>query len=84
MYIPVQVFADIWETLMTYNLKYWSFSCLQVIETLAINIFFFEVSFIIGIILENTIGIRISKEAEKEGTDKVEVSVKAYMIRDWL
>jgi len=32
--------------------------------------------------LENTIGIRISKEAEKEGTDKVEVSVKAYMIRD--
>lgn len=84
MYIPVQVFADIWETLMTYNLKYWSFSCLQVIETLAINIFFFEVSFIIWIILENTIGIRISKEAEKEGTDKVEVSVKAYMIRDWL
>ena len=84
MYIPVQVFADIWETLMTYNLKYWSFSCLQVIETLAINIFFFEVSFIIWIILENTIGIRISEEAEKEGTDKVEVSVKAYMIRDWL
>ena len=34
------------------------------------------------VILKSTIGIRISEEAEKEGTDKVEIGVTAYMIRD--
>ena len=33
-------------------------------------------------LLKETIGLRISKEAEKLGTDKAEVGVVAYSIRD--
>ena len=54
----------------------------QVIGILAVNIFVFVASFIVWTILKNTVGIRISEEAEKEGTDKVEIGVTAYMIRD--
>ena len=32
--------------------------------------------------MKNTIGIRISAEAEEKGTDTVEVGVSAYAIRD--
>ena len=32
--------------------------------------------------IKRTIGIRISNEAEKLGTDKVEIGVVAYGIRD--
>ena len=49
---------------------------------LAVNIFVFVTSFIVWSILKSTISIRISEEAEKEGTDKVEIGVTAYMIRD--
>jgi Amt family ammonium transporter len=34
------------------------------------------------LIIKNTIGLRISAEAEKLGTDKSEVGVVAYSIRD--
>ena len=54
----------------------------QVTGILAVNVFVFVTSFIVWTILKNTIGIRISEEAEKEGTDKVEIGVTAYMIRD--
>ena len=42
----------------------------------------FIVSLIIWFIMKQTIGIRLSKEAEKIGTDKTEVGVVAYSIRD--
>jgi len=42
----------------------------------------FIVSFIVWFIMKQTIGIRLSKEAEKIGTDKTEVGVVAYSIRD--
>ena len=32
--------------------------------------------------MKNSFGIRISEDAEKSGTDKVEIGVTAYMIRD--
>ena len=32
--------------------------------------------------MKQTVGIRLSKEAEKIGTDKTEVGVVAYTIRD--
>ena len=37
---------------------------------------------VILIILKETIGLRISKSAERLGTDKAEVGVSAYSIRD--
>ena len=40
------------------------------------------VSLIVFKIMKETVGLRISKEAEKLGTDKAEVGVIAYGIRD--
>jgi len=39
-------------------------------------------SFIIFKTLKATVGLRISKEAEKLGTDVAEIGVRAYAIRD--
>jgi len=39
-------------------------------------------SYIVFKTLKETIGLRISKAAEKQGTDKAEVGVSAYAIRD--
>jgi Amt family ammonium transporter len=39
-------------------------------------------SYICFSIIKSTIGLRISDEAEKLGTDKAEVGVMAYSIRD--
>ena len=44
--------------------------------------FSFVLSFIIFKILKVTVGLRISKEAEKLGTDVAEIGVRAYAIRD--
>ena len=43
----------------------------------------FIVAFIVWLIMKNTIGIRLSKEAEVKGTDVSETGVIAYAIRDW-
>ena len=46
------------------------------------SIFSFVLSWITFSVLKSTIGLRISKAAEKLGTDKAEVGVTAYSIRD--
>jgi ammonium transporter, Amt family len=45
-------------------------------------VFVFILSYISFYVLKITIGLRISTEAEKLGTDKSEVGVIAYSIRD--
>ena len=80
--IPVHMFAGIWGTLAVVISNTEVSLGAQVIGILAVNIFVFVTSFIVWTILKNTIGIRISEEAEKKGTDKVEIGVTAYMIRD--
>ena len=44
--------------------------------------FSFVLSYGVFKALSMTIGLRISKEAEKLGTDKAEIGVVAYSIRD--
>ena len=80
--IPVHMFAGIWGTLAVVISNTEVSLGVQVIGILAVNIFVFVTSFIVWSILKSTIGIRISEEAEKKGTDKVEIGVTAYMIRD--
>ena len=80
--IPVHMFAGIWGTLAVVISNTEVSLGAQVIGILTVNIFVFVTSFIVWSILKSTIGIRISEEAEKEGTDKVEIGVTAYMIRD--
>jgi len=54
----------------------------QFLGIVSINVFVFIISFIIWSIMKNTMGIRLSKEAEIKGTDVSETGVIAYAIRD--
>ena len=80
--IPVHLFAGIWGTLAVVLSNPDASLGSQIIGILSVNIFVFVASFIVWYIMKKTAGIRISEEAEKLGTDKVEIGVVAYMIRD--
>jgi len=80
--IPAHLFAGIWGTLavpITNNAVVFSS---QLIGVISINVFVFVVSFIVWFVIKQTIGIRLSAKAEKQGTDIAEVGVVAYAIRD--
>ena len=44
--------------------------------------FVFALAFVVWALMKNTMGIRLSKEAETKGTDVTETGVIAYAIRD--
>ncbi len=54
----------------------------QFIGVISVCVFSFVLSYAVFRILKETIGLRISKSAERLGTDKAEVGVSAYSIRD--
>ena len=54
----------------------------QFLGVFSVVAFMFVASLIIWSILKVTIGIRISDEAQKKGTDVSEIGVVAYAIRD--
>ena len=80
--IPVHLFAGIWGTIAVVISNPEATLFAQLIGIITINIFVFIASFIVWLTIKRTIGIRISNEAEKLGTDKVEIGVVAYGIRD--
>ena len=80
--IPAHLFSGIWGTLaVPITNPDASFSA-QLLGIISINVFVFIVSFIVWSLMKNTIGIRLSKEAEIKGTDIIETGVIAYAIRD--
>ena len=80
--IPVHMFAGIFGTLIVpFTNTDTSFGS-QFTGVIAVCLFSFVLSFIIFKILKATVGLRISKEAEKLGTDVAEIGVRAYAIRD--
>ena len=80
--IPVHMFAGIFGTLIVpFTNADTSFGT-QLTGIIAVCSFSFILSFIIFKILKATVGLRISKEAEKLGTDVAEIGVRAYAIRD--
>ena len=80
--IPVHLFAGIWGTIAVVISNPEASLGSQFLGIFAVNIFVFSASFIVWYVMKHSIGIRISEEAEKLGTDKVEIGVTAYMIRD--
>ena len=80
--IPVHMFAGIWGTLIVPFSNPETSYVTQLVGVLSVIIFVFVVSYVVILIIKNTIGLRISEEAEKLGTDKAEVGVIAYSIRD--
>ena len=80
--IPVHGFAGIFGTLAVPLSNADASFGSQLYGIIWVNIFVFIVAFVIWYLMKMTFGIRISEEAEKLGTDKAEVGVMAYSIRD--
>ena len=80
--IPVHMFAGIFGTLVVPISNPNTNFGTQLLGVISVCLFSFVLSFISFKTLKQTIGLRISKKAEKLGTDKAEVGVVAYSIRD--
>ena len=80
--IPVHMFAGIFGTLVVPFTNGDTSFATQFTGVLSVCIFSFVLSLGIFKALSATTGLRISKEAEKLGTDKAEIGVVAYAIRD--
>ena len=80
--VPAHLFAGIWGTLAVPITNSGANFGTQLLGVISINVFVFVVAFIVWILMKNTMGIRLSKEAELKGTDVSETGVIAYAIRD--
>ncbi len=80
--IPVHMFAGIFGTLIVPISNPNTNFGTQLLGVISVCVFSFVFSYIVFRVLKKTIGLRISKQAEKLGTDKAEVGVVAYSIRD--
>ncbi len=80
--IPVHMFAGIFGTLVVPLTNSDTSFGTQFIGTLSVCVFSFVLSYIVFSAMKATVGLRISKAAEKLGTDKAEIGVSAYSIRD--
>ena len=80
--IPAHLFAGIWGTLAVPITNSGANFGTQLLGVISINVFVFVVAFIVWALMKNTMGIRLSKEAEIKGTDVSETGVIAYAIRD--
>jgi len=80
--IPVHMFAGIFGTLVVPITNTDTSFGTQFIGVISVCIFSFVLSWITFSTLKSTVGLRISRAAERQGTDKAEVGVIAYSIRD--
>ena len=80
--IPVHMFAGIFGTLVVPISNPNTTFGTQLMGVVAVCVFSFVLSYIVFRALKQSIGLRISAQAEKLGTDVAEVGVKAYAIRD--
>ena len=80
--VPAHLFAGIWGTLAVPITNPDTSFGPQLLGVVSINAFVFIVAFIVWAIMKNTMGIRLSKEAERTGTDVTETGVIAYAIKD--
>ena len=80
--IPVHMFAGIWGTLVVPVSNTEANFSTQLIGVVSVVVFAFILSYIAFYTLRQFIGLRISDEAERLGTDVVEIGVRAYATRD--
>ena len=80
--IPVHMFAGIFGTLVVPISNSDTSFGTQFVGTISVCVFSFVLSYLVFLALKGTVGLRISKAAEKLGTDKSEIGVSAYSIRD--
>ena len=80
--IPAHLFAGVWGTLAVPITNSGANFGTQLLGVISINLFVFALAFVVWVLMKNTVGIRLSKEAELKGTDVTETGVIAYAIRD--
>ena len=80
--IPAHLFAGIWGTLIVPATNPDALFSVQLIGVLSVNIFIFIITYVVWSTMKVSIGLRLSKKAEKKGTDVSETGVIAYAIRD--
>ena len=80
--IPVHMFAGIFGTLIVPLSNGDTSFGTQLAGVISVCVFSFVLSYVAFSAMKSTIGLRISKAAEKLGTDKAEIGVTAYSIRD--
>ena len=80
--IPVHMFAGIWGTLVVPLTNPDASYSIQLLGVVSVCMFVFISSYLVIYLIKQIMGLRISEEAEKLGTDKAEVGVVAYSIRD--
>ena len=80
--IPVHMFAGIFGTLIVPLSNSDTSFDTQFLGVTSVCVFSFILSYVAFITMKATFGLRISKAAEKLGTDKAEIGVSAYSIRD--
>ena len=75
--VPAHLFAGIWGTLAA-SIAAGADLVTQLIGILSIGAFVFALSWAIWIVLEKTIGVRVSREVEEIGQDAAELGIDAY------
>ncbi len=75
--VPAHLFAGVWGTLAASIAAGASFVT-QLVGVAAIGAFVFTVSWVLWIILDKTIGVRVSREVEEMGQDAAELGIDAY------
>ena len=80
--IPVHLFAGIFGTLVVPFTNTGTSYGAQLLGVISVCTFSFIFSYTVFKAMKETTGLRISKAAEKLGTDKAEIGVAAYSIRD--
>ncbi|TVQ52042.1 MAG: ammonium transporter [Rhodobacteraceae bacterium] len=76
--IPVHLFAGVWGTLAVLLTNSEATVSAQVLSILIVGVFVFVVSLVVWLILNATMGIRVSEEEETEGLDSAELGLEAY------
>ncbi len=75
--IPAHLFAGIWGTLAVCIAAGGSLSA-QIIGIVAIGLFVFVISYVVWLVLDKTMGVRVTASAEDHGQDSAELGIEAY------
>ena len=79
--VPAHLFAGIWGTLavcITSGGDFFGLFVTQLIGIVAIGVFTFGVSYAVWLVLDKTIGARVSARVEELGQDASELGIEAY------
>ena len=75
--VPAHLFAGVWGTLAVCIAAGGSLG-VQLIGIVAIGVFAFVTSLIVWLVLEKTVGVRVSETVEELGQDTAELGIEAY------